>query len=415
MTVRERARPMPRRVRAFEETQQATPLLLRALLGRNLAPTHQEHDDMADALWDGDPAMDQLVQWMNKSDARQARAQFDQAITHGLRAVQDCPEPLRLFMEKVETPPAWVDFDLIDDGARFIHSTGLAASYVLRDLALMGGYLLSGANQSLVLTGALNKGAARRFAETSKWWIDCTDIGGLQRFSEGFKSTLHVRMVHALLRRNLAARDDWDDSQWGRPISQTDMVATYLGFSVVMLAGLRKMGLPITPHESRAVMHLWKYACWLMGVDERWLVDSERDGIVRLHHAVLTQSRADWTSRELGSALAREPLERHFAVLEPLQRKWAYHAHLSVSRYFLNKQKMRKLGLPDNVLPWYPWLTLGPRFAMYTSRRLLPGLRKGQQKAGRKAQLRRVAQLFGDARQDLIRPDTHVASNSAFS
>ena len=36
-----------------------------------------------------------------------------------------------------------MDFDLIDEGARFIHSTGMTAPYVLRDLALMGGYLLS--------------------------------------------------------------------------------------------------------------------------------------------------------------------------------------------------------------------------------------------------------------------------------
>ncbi len=51
------------------------------------------------------------------------------------------------------------------------------AVYVLRDLALMGGYLLSGLNQALIMTGALNKDAAKRFAETSKWWMDCTEKG----------------------------------------------------------------------------------------------------------------------------------------------------------------------------------------------------------------------------------------------
>ncbi|MCG8392346.1 MAG: oxygenase MpaB family protein, partial [Pseudomonadales bacterium] len=58
---------------------------------------------------------------------------------------------------------------------------------------------------------------------------------------------------------NLAGREDWEDSKWGMALSQVDMVATYLGFCVVMLGGLRKMGVPVTPRESRAVMHLWKY------------------------------------------------------------------------------------------------------------------------------------------------------------
>ena len=405
MTAQAHIQPAPRRARPFEKTQQATPVLLRTLLGRDLAPSRAEFDEVIAALWEGDQPMDDLVDWMVAFGPREARALFEKAVNEGLHAVPDCPEPLRLFIKRLEKRPAWVDFELIEDGARFIHSTGMTAPYVLRDLALMGGYLLSGFNQSLVLTGALNKGASRRVAETGKWWIDCTEVGGLERFGAGFKSTLHVRMVHSLVRRNLASRDEWDESQWGKPLSQVDMVATYLGFCVVMLGGLRKMGVPVTPRESRGVMHLWKYASWLMGVDERWLVDSERDGIVLLHHTLMTQSQPDWTSRELGMALAQEPLERKFGRFESLQRKLAYNKHLSVSRFFLDKQKMAQLGLPEDVSSWYPLLTLGPRFALHAGQRYLPGLRQRQQRTGRKAQLQVLSQMFGESEQDLIRPD----------
>ena len=283
----------------------------------------------------------------------------------------------------------------------------MTAPYVLRDLALMGGYLLSGFNQSLVLTGALNQGASRRIAETGKWWVDCTEQGGLRRFSAGFRGTLHVRLVHSLVRRNLAGREEWDAAQWGLPLSQVDMVATYLGFCVVMLGGLRKMGVPVTPRESRAVMHLWKYACWLMGVDEKWLVDREQDGIVLLHHTLMTQSQPDWTSRELGKALAEEPLERHFRRFESLQRKLAYQKHLSVSRYFLSRDKMAQLGLPESVSAWYPLATLLPRLFSFSGQHYLPGLRQWQQHRGRRAQRKVLGQMFGDAEQDLIRPGTN--------
>ncbi|KGD65363.1 hypothetical protein Y5S_01256 [Alcanivorax nanhaiticus] len=397
---------VPGRVRPFEKTQQPTPLLLKTLLGRDLAPSREEFDGVVGALWVGDPEMDALVDWMMEYGAREARGKFELAINEGLAAVKDCPEPLRVFIRKVEKRPSWVDFDLINEGARFIHSTGMTAPYVLRDLALMGGYLLSGFNQSLVLTGALNKGASQRVAETGKWWVDCTEQDGLQRFGPGFRSTLHVRMVHSLVRRNLNRREDWDASEWGMPLSQVDMVATYLGFCVVMLGGLRKLGVPVTPRESKAVMHLWKYACWLMGVEERWLVDTERQGIVLLQHTLMTQSRPDETTRELGKALADEPLERHFSHLQGIQRRLAYEKHLSMSSYFLDKEKMAQLGLPASTLPWYPVVTLVPRFVGHVSQRYNPVMRRRQERRGRRDQLEMLNQMFGEAEQGIIRPDS---------
>ena len=151
---------VPTRARPFEKTQKPTPAWLKKLLGRELAPSYQEFSAVVDALWEGDLAMDALVDWMVDYCPREARALFDRAINDGLATIDDCPEPLYRFIKNLERRPAWVDAKLIDEGARFIHSTGMTAPYVLRDLALMGGYLLSGFNQSLVMTGALNKGAS---------------------------------------------------------------------------------------------------------------------------------------------------------------------------------------------------------------------------------------------------------------
>ncbi len=396
--------PVPRRARPFEKTQGPTPAWLRLIIGRELAPSREEYGEVCAALWQGDLAMDALVDWMFAYGPREARALFDKALNEGWGSIPDCPEPLRQFFKTVDNPPAWADFKLMEDGARFIHGTGLAAPYVLRDLALMGGYLLSGFNQALVMTGALNKGTSQRVAETGKWWMDCTEIGGLRRFGAGFKSTLHVRMVHSLVRRNLGGKEEWDSGQWGLPLSQVDMVATYLGFSVVMLGGLRKLGIPVTPHESKAVMHLWSYACWLMGVDYRWLAFTESRGVVLLQHTLMTQSKPDWTTRELAQALAQEPMERHYDNFQNLRRRLAYHQHLSVSQYFLGTEKMKQLGLPDDVKAWFPLATLAPRFASYTGQRLLPGLKKRQESRGRATQKATLASMFGDKTQDVIRP-----------
>lgn len=390
---------IPQRARPFAKARIHTPAWQRYLLGRDLSPRRNEYDAVVAALWESDPLMDELVEWMYAFGPGRARGLFTQALDNGLHTLQDPPAALVRFFSAVETAPAWLDRRLLDDAVKFIHATGLAAPYVLRDLALMGGYLLSGFNHVLVMTGALNKDASLRIAETGKWWIDCTEPGGLERFQAGFKSTLHVRLVHAMIRRNLNQRSDWDSEKWGMPVNQIDMVATYLGFCVVMLGGLRQLGVPVTSHESKAVMHLWAYAGWLMGVDEKWLVFNERDGIILLSHTFMTQSRPDWTSRELAGALAQEPLQRQYKNLRDWRSKLAYHQHLSVSRYFLGKKKMTQLGLPEDITPWFPLLTALPRLAHYSLHRVLPPLRQKQQQQGRAAQLQALAAMFGDQSQ----------------
>lgn len=396
--------PIPTRARPFEKAQKPTPAWLKVVLGRELAPSRDEYRAVTQALWDGDKPMDELVSWMFETDTRQRKAQLQQAIQQGYLA--QSPQAIQRFFATLERPPAWIDFDLIEEGVRFIHGLGIAAGYVLRDLALMGGYMLSGFNQSLVMTGALNKGTSQRIAETGKWWIDCTEPGGLNSFGPGFRTTLQVRLVHALVRRGLDKRPDWDHGRWGLPLSQIDMVATYLGFSVVMLVGLRKMGIPVLPRESKAVIHLWSYACWLMGVEEKWLVQSESEGFVLLNHTYMTQSKPDATSRELALALAQEPLERSFPHLQTLRRKLSYHQHLGMSHYFLGQSKMQELGFEELGLPWYPLISNAPRVLSYSAGHFVPGMRKRQQQKGRKAQLAMLSSMFGEQDHAIINPDS---------
>lgn len=405
------SRPYPNRVRPYSKTQAPTPLWLKPLLGRELAPSADEYQRLAIALWDGDPPMDTLVDWLFETDTRHRQAQIQQAIQQGPDSLTDCPAPIRAFFGSLAKPPAWIKPCLIEEGAQFIHSTGASAGYVLRDLALMGGYMLSGFNQALIKTGALNKGTSQRIAETAKWWMDCTEPQGLQPFRAGFSATLQVRLVHAMVRRGLNKRADWDHRQWGLPLNQVDMCATYLGFSVVMLVGLRKLGLPILPRESKAVIHLWSYACWLMGVEERWLVQSEREGFILLNQTYMTQTPPDDSSRELALALAHEPLERRYDAWQTLRRRLAYHQHLGMSHYFLGRQNLQRLGFEATGLPWYPLLSNVPRAAAYTARHFLPGQRKRQQQAGRRAQKAMMAAMFGEREHRIISPNEKAVTH----
>jgi hypothetical protein len=356
------------------------------LVGRSAEPTTQEWQALGEALTQGDAAADRLVEWMYQVGMPQVHPLFERALHHGIAQVPDAPVPLREFFQLCERRPDWLDDALLAQGAEVFQQAGMSAYYVLRDAALMGGYQAAGFNKTLILTGALEGRASRRVAETMKWVNDVTARGGMARFAEGFKSTVHVRLVHAMIRRRVRGLPAWKEAEWGLPVNQTDMAATYLGFSVVLLLGLRTMGMPVTREQGRAVMHLWCYACWLMGVDEQWLRHDEAGGRKLLYQMLLTQLPPDESSRQLGRALMDETLHLPYPHLRKLRVRFEQARHLSVTRLFVGGRGMQALGLPPFVLPWYPLMSAPFTLAWHGLHRLLPGGRRRLARAGRQAQ-----------------------------
>jgi hypothetical protein len=342
--------------------------------------------------------MDRVVEWMVAEGMSRTKPLFDRALEQGISGVAGAPEPLRDLFAIIDTRPSWVDPALLREGARVSGIAGLTGLDVLRDFALVAGYQASAVNRTLILTKALEKGQQKRIAETAKWWVDCTRPGGLERFAEGFKSTIHVRLIHALVRRHVRAMPEWDEDMYGLPVNQGDMQATNLGFSVVYLLGLRAMGVIVTRGEGVALMHLWRYIGWLSGVDEQWLCHTEQQGRIALYQNVLSQPPPDESSRLLGAALVDEPLMHFYPNLRWLRGRWNRAKHLSIARMYLGVETLKALGMPHRVLPWYPLLTIGPRVLWHVLHRLAPGGRERLIERGLAEQLSAIPAVFGPNR-----------------
>ncbi len=358
-------------------------------------PTPERWSDLGEALMHGDPPADELVEWMQAAGMRKAMAMFERALRDGIVAVPDAPPALRAFFDRCESVPEWVNPALVEQGQRLFQRMGRAADFALRDLALMGGYQASAFNKTLVLTGALAGGNARRVAETMQWVADCTEVGGLDRGAAGYRSTLHVRLMHAMVRRRIAKHPEFSVEELGLPVNQTDMVATYLAFCVVLLIGVRVLGMPITGAEAHAEMHLWKYIAWRMGVDERWLVDDENEGRTLLYQTLLAQTAPDETSRQLGRVLMEDCFREPWPFLRPLRLRLESAMHLSVTRLFVGGDGMRALGLPAGVLPWYPIVSAPFTLAWHIAHRLMPGGVARAERIGRAAQEEITRMRFG--------------------
>lgn len=262
------------------------------------------------------------------------------------------------FFNTIDFNPPWLDPDKIDKGIELSQRSGIPGLMVLRNYCLMGGYESAAINKPLIYTGALKKGAAKRLTETTIFWVNITRTGAFKKNGAGLWHVISTRMIHAFSRVNILQKTDWDSGQWGVPLNTWDMLATQLGFSLVFLNGLKRMGFRPTREEVDGLFHLWKYIGFLLGIPLHLLPENERQAIEALYYWTMTQSRGDEDSIALAKALVAETVESGFPKTV-LARKMMQQTHLFFNYYLLGGYSCHLLGIPE------PWLKAPGRFFLW--------------------------------------------------
>lgn len=285
-------------------------------------------DVLVRALGRMDPVADAVVASFAELGAGRGRAMLEQALLHGIDTVTDAPASLRALFDEVDTVPSWVDMARCERGARVYRRISFGGVLTLSAYSLMAGYHSAAAIKPLSFTGGLSARAPRRLAETGRYVVETSRAGGLRRDGEGLRIAVRVRVMHAQVRRMLRASGRWDEAAWGAPINQADMAITAMEFSSMVLRGCRVLGYLFEPEESEAVMHLFRYAAYLMGVDAELLPLLASEAEARRYEALVrfTIDGPDDDSLVLAEALraafvtgAKTPLDALRAMsLRPL-------------------------------------------------------------------------------------------------
>lgn len=373
-------------------------------------PDSEQWRRLGERLTVGDEPMDRLVAWMSSAGPAQMRPLFEQALAVGIDNVPDAPEPLREFFTGVEAVPEWVDRDKLRKAQRALRRGGSDGMSIARDVSLLGGYQFAGFNKTLLRTGALEKGSNKRFAETMQWAMDVISDGGLEPHGVGYRSTLHVRLIHAFVRRHVAAMPDWRPDEWGLPVNQTDMAATLVGALVAPPVASLAMGILPAPGELDAIAHLTRYVGWLIGVEDEWLPRSFRESIRVLYHTSTALAVPDETTRQLSVPMAEDPLSWHYRGIRRLRRRVAWAQHLSITSAFLGPNAMRVLGLPAYMPPWYPVLKLPVNLFRSLTAMSLPGGMDRAVARGEGQQRALLHTIVGDTAAIIGESATHVSS-----
>jgi len=250
-----------------------------------------------------DPAADAAVEAIEALPRGEGWRLFEAGLVRGPLAIAGAPRPLRELIEQAAEVPPWVDWEACDRGGQLLLRAGPLGGAVLGAGSLVLGYASPGGNKPLVFSGRLKEQASRRVNETARFVQAVARPGGMRPFADGWQITMKVRLIHAQVRRMIQNSGRWDAAAWGEPLNQHDMAGTCLLFSVIILDGLRKLGLHIEPDEAEACVHLWRWNGRVIGVHPDVLLSSEADGIRLAELIQTTTGEPDRDSRELTQAL----------------------------------------------------------------------------------------------------------------
>ncbi len=258
---------------------------------------------------------------------------------------ENLSEAAQQLFKQLTDIPIWVNFDLINLAATYCNRCGTSALSVLRNYCLMGGYESSAINKPLIFTQALHKGAVKRLADTVDFWMNVTAVNGLKPQQNGIFSILTTRLIHSYSRLQIEQSTNWKPELWGRPINLWDMLATNLGFSIAFMDGLSKLKLPPTNEELTAVLHLWKYVGYLLGIPLELLPDTDEEAAKQLYLWSKTQKGIDQDSKDLAWALYEEPKQVTFTT--NIFMKWfVQKTNIGYNEVLLGSESRSALGLP---------------------------------------------------------------------
>lgn len=242
------------------------------------------------------------------------------------------------FVSSSRTLPAWADRKLMARGSGFFIRRADAIMSLLGLLSLPYCYAAAEGAKVLYLTERLRDRPAKRLLDTAEFVWDVMAPDAFEPEGKGFASCLKIRMTHALARHYVLKNSSWPATA-GLPVNQEDMAGTNLAFSLIVVRGLRKLGVAVSYEEQQSFMHLWNVIGFMLGVDEDLLPESGRSATL-LESAI---SQRHFRISLEGRALAKSLLEH--ITIDPAMRLSPREIY-QIMRFLLNDEVADILDIP---------------------------------------------------------------------
>lgn len=292
----------------------------------------------------GDPAADAFINYVFADQERKHQ------LRHWLEGKATADEldamfPGFEFIACARELPLWADKKLISAGQAFFAQHAQDIMTLLGLLSLPYCYTAADGAMVLYLSEKIRKQTTKRLYDTAVFVWDVMAPEAFAKGGSAFSDILRIRLVHAAVRFYTLLSGTWDENL-GTPINQEDMAGTNLSFSLIVVRGLRKLGIQISNAEQIAFLHIWKVVGYFSGLDKDLLPQNGKMA-TQLDLAI---KKRQFRSSTHGQELTKSLIEH---ILKVNRRKVSNSDILGLMRHLLGSEVADMLKVPGPELPRY--------------------------------------------------------------
>jgi hypothetical protein len=170
------------------------------------------------------------------------------------------------FFEQTGRLPSWVDIRRIENGEATFWKHAYSIALVLLAKSLPEGYAAPNLAKILNMSGDLRTRTYKRLLATLQLVLNVTSCTGFTPRGRAVISAQKLRLLHAGTRYIVRKALPGFEQKYGIPVNQEDMLGTVLGFSLLVIQGLRTLGAGLSRKEEEDFLYVWKVFGVMMGI-----------------------------------------------------------------------------------------------------------------------------------------------------
>ena len=319
----------------------------------------------------GDPAADAVIEALTPFDQMQVHRFIHAGMEHQEDVLREAPSVLGDFFERISVPPSWFDSTKLFPGMLAYHQNSdlFIAAHVAG--VLVQGFATT-ISKPFFLTGRLTDYGIRRLQQNNRHLIEICMPGGLERYGDGWKLSVRIRLIHAQIRRILRNSEDWDVDAQGVPISAAQIAFASSAFSALLLEKCEMLGGGIDKVAQDSFMAIWRYTAWLFGVPEEILFRNYDEAMELCRVGFMCEPTPDVESILMANSLINSaPLI--VGAAGPARRRFVKFVY-RISRALIGDELADQLRFPRQWTTGILLLMRWQRRFQKLQERLVPGL-----------------------------------------
>jgi hypothetical protein len=173
---------------------------------------------------------------------------------------------LSSFFTSTEDLPAGIDQERIHRGEDVFEDHAFSGALALLAKSLPEGYQAPNLAIILSISGNLRAHTYRRLLGTLQTVVNVSTCRGFQRGGRAIVTAQKLRLLHAGVRALTPRARPGFVEAYGTPVNQEDMLATIVGFSLLVIEGWRTLKTGLTREEEEDYLYMWLVFARMMGV-----------------------------------------------------------------------------------------------------------------------------------------------------